>query len=252
MSPRRIGSRLFHPGIPIALMTTALSPVLYSPIAHRLFPGQSDVIYTRVPLARLLLQHIVLAGSATVAATIVGVSIAVFVTRPRGRSLIPLVQDLAALAQTVPPVAVLVLAVPVVGFGTAPTVLALFLFSVLPVLGNAVTGLHQVDPALREASTAMGMRAWRQLVLTEAPLAAPVILAGIRTAAIISIGTATIGATIGAGGLGVVIIAGLVRDNIAYVFSGALASAMLALIVDWFFGRIEGHFDTAAKIVEKP
>jgi osmoprotectant transport system permease protein len=148
-----------------------------------------------------------------------------------------LVRDLAALAQTIPPVAVLVLAVPVLGYGTAPTVLALFLFSVLPILGNTVTGLQQVDPHLLEASTGMGMRDWRRLVVTELPLASPVILAGVRTAAIISIGTATIGATIGAGGLGVVIIAGLVRNNLAFITAGALASALLALIIDWFFER---------------
>lgn len=227
---------LAYPGIPIALLILALVPDLYAAFAAVLFPRQPAFVYARVPMVRLLLQHVVLAGSATVAATVVGVSVGVFVTRPLGRSLVPLVRDLAALAQTVPPVAVLVLAVPAVGFGTAPTVLALFLFSVLPILGNAVTGLEQVDPALREASTAMGMRPWKQLFVTELPLAAPVVLAGIRTAAIISIGTATIGATIGAGGIGVVIIAGLVRDNIAFVFSGALASAMLALLVDWLFG----------------
>jgi osmoprotectant transport system permease protein len=120
-------------------------------------------------------------------------------------------------------------------------VLALFLFSVLPILGNTVTGIQQVDPALLEASTGMGMRDWRRLLVTELPLASPVILAGIRTAAIISIGTATIGATIGAGGLGVVIIAGLVRDNLAFITSGAAASALLALIVDWFFGVAAGR-----------
>ncbi len=235
-NPTRAWRLLLNPGLPALLLVLVLVPGIYAVAASVLFPAQPEFVYGRIPLASLLVQHIVLAGSATLAAAVVGVSIGVFVTRPVGASLVPLVQDLSALAQTVPPVAVLALAVPLVGFGTAPTVLALFLFSVLPILGNAVTGLHQVDPALREASTAMGMRPWRRLVLTELPLAAPVILAGVRTAAIISIGTATIGATIGAGGLGVVIIAGLVRDNIAFVFSGALASAMLALLVDWCFG----------------
>lgn len=221
--------------IPVGLLVFVLVPGLYRPVAEVLFTGRAEVIYARVPMRQLLGQHIVLAGSATAAAALVGVLTAVFVTRPVGRSLVPLVQDLAALAQTVPPVAVLVLAVPAVGFGTRPTVIALFLFCLLPIIGNTVTGLQQVDPAIREASTAMGMRPWRRLVLTELPLAAPVMIAGIRTAAIISIGTATIGATIGAGGLGVVIIAGLVRDNFSFVFSGALAAAMLALLVDSAF-----------------
>ena len=219
----------------VVLLTVVLVPALYGPIARALFPGESAYIYGRVTMADLLLQHVVLAGAATVAAAVGGISIGVLVTRPAGQSLIPLVRDLAALAQTIPPVAVLVLAVPLLGFGRAPTILALFLFSILPILGNTVTGLQQIDPALLEASTGMGMRDWRRLLVTELPLAAPVMLAGVRTAAIISIGTATIGATIGAGGLGVVIIAGLVRDNLAFIAAGALASALLALIVDWFF-----------------
>ncbi|MFW5694727.1 MAG: ABC transporter permease [Alkalispirochaeta sp.] len=227
--------RLMRLGVLVILLVVVLVPGIYEPVARMLFPTESAHIYQRVRLSVLFGQHIVLAGLATVGAAIVGVSVGVLVTRPQGRSLIPLVRDLAALAQTIPPVAVLVLAVPVLGFGTAPTVLALFLFSVLPILGNTVTGLEQVDPALLEASTGMGMRDWRRLLVTELPLASPVILAGVRTAAIISVGTATIGATIGAGGLGVVIIAGLVRDNLAFITAGAAASALLALIVDWFF-----------------
>jgi osmoprotectant transport system permease protein len=233
--------RFLRLGILLVLLVVVLVPAIYGPLARTLFPGESAHIYQRVTLLTLFGQHIVLAGLATVGAAIVGVSVGVLVTRPAGRSLIPLVRDLAALAQTVPPVAVLVLAVPVLGFGTAPTVLALFLFSVLPILGNTVTGIQQVDPALLEASTGMGMRDWRRLLVTELPLASPIILAGIRTAAIISIGTATIGATIGAGGLGVVIIAGLVRDNLAFITAGAAASALLALIVDWFFGLAAGR-----------
>lgn len=229
---------LWRIAVLVILLVLVLMPQVYGPVARVVFPDESAHVYARVPLARLLVQHVVLAGVATVAAALTGVALGVLVTRPAGQSLIPLVRDLAALAQTVPPVAVLVLAVPVLGFGTAPTVLALYLFSVLPILGNTVTGLQQVDPALLEASTAMGMRPWRRLVMTELPLTLPVIVAGVRTAAIISIGTATIGATIGAGGLGVVIIAGLVRDNLAFIMSGALASALLALIVDWGFERL--------------
>jgi osmoprotectant transport system permease protein len=227
--------RYVRPVLLILLLATVLAPAVWEPLATGLFPDEPEHLYRRVPMVALLGQHLLLAGIATLAATVTGVFLGVLVTRPAGRSLVPLVRDLAALAQTVPPVAVLVLAVPILGFGTAPTVLALFLFSLLPILGNTVAGIDQIDPALLEASTAMGMREWRRLLVTELPLAAPVIIAGIRTAAVISVGTATIGATIGAGGLGVVIIAGLVRDNLAFVTAGALASAALALLVDWCF-----------------
>lgn len=230
--------RYVRPLALIALLTLVTVPAIWGPLAGILFPAESEQVYRRTPMSVLLVQHILLAGTATIGATITGLFVGILVTRPAGRSLVPLVRDLAALAQTVPPVAVLVLAVPLFGFGTAPTVLALFLFSLLPILGNTVTGIDQIDPALLEASTAMGMRPWRRLLETELPLAAPVVLAGIRTAAVISVGTATIGATIGAGGLGVVIIAGLVRDNLAFITAGALVSAALALFIDWLFSLI--------------
>jgi osmoprotectant transport system permease protein len=225
-------------GILCSLLAIVLVPAVWGPVMRTLFPGESEHMYARASAVELLLQHVALAGIATIAATVVGVGAGVAVTRPGGRALVPLVRDLAALAQTIPPVAVLVLAVPLLGYGSAPTVLALFLFSLLPILGNTVTGIDQLDPAVLEAATAMGMRPWRRLLVTELPLAAPVIVAGIRTAAIISIGTATIGATIGAGGLGVVIIAGLVRNNLAFVTTGALSAALLALIVDWGFALV--------------
>ncbi|MFP4153903.1 MAG: ABC transporter permease [Alkalispirochaeta sp.] len=230
--------RYLRPVILAVLLAGVTIPAIWGPVAGVLFSAENEQVYQRTPMSVLLVQHIALAGSATIGATVTAVLIGVLVTRPAGRSLVPLVRDLAALAQTIPPVAVLVLAVPLFGFGTAPTVLALFLFSLLPILGNTVTGIDQIDPALLEASTAMGMRPWRRLLETEIPLAAPVIVAGIRTAAVISVGTATIGATIGAGGLGVVIIAGLVRDNLAFVTAGAVAAAALALFIDWFFGLI--------------
>ncbi len=237
--------RLVRPLILTLLLVGTIHPGIYTPIARFLFSDESVHIYQRVSLVTLLGQHVVLTVLAMTAAVITGISVGVLVTRPRGRSLIPLVRDLAALAQTIPPVAVLVLSVPLFGFGTRPTVFALYLFSVLPILGNTVTGLQQIDPALLEASTAMGMRPWRRLLVTELPLAAPIILAGVRTSAVISIGTATIGATIGAGGLGVVIIAGLVRDNMSFIMSGALSAALLALLVDWGFEAFSRRFVTA-------
>ena len=210
-------------------------PALWEPVARRLFPNETAHVYDRVAMPRMILDHLWLSLSATGAATLLGVAIGIAVTRRWGRALIPLVRDLAALTQTIPPVAVLVLAVPLLGFGTAPMILALFLFSLLPILGNTVAGFDQVDRAIVEASRAMGMTGLQRLLISELPLAAPVILAGVRTAAVISVGTATIGATIGAGGLGVVIIGGLVRDNVAFTFAGAIVTASLALLVDWGF-----------------
>jgi osmoprotectant transport system permease protein len=230
--------RLAGLGLLAALLVLLLSPGLYRMVASVLFSGETEVIYQRRTMVNLFLEHLVLALGATAGAVVVGVAAGVLVTRPIAATLRPLVQDLAALAQTVPPVAVLALSVPLLGYGGAPTVAALFFYSVLPVLRNTIAGIEQVDPIVVEASVGMGMTPSQRLRWSELPLASPVILAGMRTAAIINIGTATIGATIGAGGLGVVIIAGLVRDNLAYIVAGAATAAVLALIVDWFFETI--------------
>lgn len=207
-----------------------------------LFPQQSQLIYERVSLPTLVLQHLQLVFLSSGAATAVGLSVGIFVTRGVGRDFLPLARDLSSLAQTFPPAAVLALAFPVLGFGFQPTVAALFIFGLLPIVNNTISGIESVNPGLVEASVGQGMKPRQVLVQTELPLAARVIVAGIRTSVIINIGTATIGATIGAGGLGTVIIAGLVRSNTAFVLTGAISAAGLALIADWVFGRIESMF----------
>ncbi|MFO8063647.1 MAG: ABC transporter permease, partial [Spirochaetia bacterium] len=134
------------------------------------------------------------------------------------------------------------LAVPALGFGFKPTVAALFIYSILPVLNNTISGMEGIPRHLTDASRGIGMTRLQILFLSEFPLAARVIAAGVRTSVIINVGTATVGAVIGAGGLGVVIIGGLVRDNVAFVFSGAMTAALLALIIDWLFSRLETLF----------
>jgi osmoprotectant transport system permease protein len=139
-------------------------------------------------------------------------------------------------------VAVLALAVPAFGFGFQPTVVALFIYSILPVLNNTISGMEGIPRELTDASRGIGMTKLQILFLSELPLAARVIAAGVRTSVIINIGTATVGAVVGAGGLGVIIIGGLVRDNVAFVFSGAMTAALFALIVDWVFSRAQSLF----------
>ncbi len=197
-----------------------------------LFPGESEVLYPRAPLPRLLGEHLALVGTSSALAFLAGFLLGVFVTRRSGRDFLDLTGELSALAQTFPPVAVLALAVPLVGFGFRPTVLALFLYSVLPILHNTTTGIDGVPGETVEAAEGMGMTPWQVLARVQLPLAMPVIVAGIRTSVVINVGTATVGAVIGAGGLGTAIVAGLVRENPAFVLQGALASAVLALVLD--------------------
>ena len=134
--------------------------------------------------------------------------------------------------QTIPSIALLAFMLPFFGIGAAPAIAALFLYGLLPILRNAVAGLRSVDPQLIEVGRGLGMRPRDLLWRVEMPLAAPVILAGIRTAAVISVGTATLAAFIGAGGLGDPIVTGLTVTDTNLVLSGALPAAALAIVVD--------------------
>jgi osmoprotectant transport system permease protein len=129
--------------------------------------------------------------------------------------------------------------VPLVGFGFKPTVIALFLYGLLPVVRNTIAGIESVDPDVPDAAAGMGMTSLQVLTRIELPLAWPVILTGIRISTIIGIGTATLGATIGAGGLGKPIIAGLIGQNPAYILEGAVLVALFAVIVDLGLGMME-------------
>src|SRR5207237_9437365 len=128
--------------------------------------------------------------------------LAVFVTRPVGSDFRPSVGALATVGQTFPPAAVLALAVPALGFGPRPTIVALFLYGLLPVIENAIAGLDGVPAAVRDAALGMGLSPWQRLRDVELPLALPATLAGIRVSVTIAIGTATIGSTVGALTLG--------------------------------------------------
>src|SRR6185437_5320831 len=161
--------------------------------AALLFGMPSLHLYERDSFVALFLSHAGIVAVAMVAASIVGIAAAVFVTRPAGRDFRTIADTLATIGQTFPPAAVLALAVPALGFGPRPTIVALFLYGLLPILGNAIAGLETVPASVRDAAAGMGMSAWQILTRVELPLAAPVILAGIRVAVTIGIGTATIG-----------------------------------------------------------
>jgi len=201
---------------------------LFAPLTR---DGQ-PAIYTQNSLLNLTLNHLFIVAAATLAGTVVAVSLAILVTRPAGRELLPLSRTLANAGQTFPPVAVLALAVPVLGFGTAPTLLALFLYGLLPIFENSLAGIGAVSPEVQEAALGTGMTDSQRLLRIELPLALPTILAGIRISAVISMGTATIGSTVAASTLGETIIAGLINSNLAFVAQGALVVGALAILVN--------------------
>jgi osmoprotectant transport system permease protein len=146
---------------------------------------------------------------------------------------------IADILQTLPALALLVFLIPWLGIGYAPAIVALFLYSVLPILRNTHTGLADIPRDLRESAEALGLPRMARLRYVELPLAARSMLAGIRTAAVINVGTATLGALIGAGGYGQPILTGIRLDDTSLILEGAVPAAVLALLVQWIFGRME-------------
>jgi osmoprotectant transport system permease protein len=207
-----------------------------------IFRDRPDLLYPRADPAWLVGEHLLLVGISSILAIAVGVGAGIAVTRPRGRQVLPVAEKLAAVVQTFPPAAVLALSVPALGFGFKPTIVALILYSVLPILRNTLGGISGVSADVVDAARGMGMTGAQVLVRVEMPLALPVILAGIRTSVIVNVGTATIGATIGAGGLGAPIISGLVNQNPAFLAEGTIIVGLLALTIDAGFAALERTF----------
>ncbi len=176
--------------------------------------------------------------SRSAAAVTVGISLGCFVTRSAGREFRALVDMLVAAGQTVPPVAVLAVAAPLIGFGSAPALIALALYGILPVLRATIAGIESVPADVLEAARGQGMTDWQQLRHAQLPLAWPVLLAGVRTSVVINIGTAAIASTVGARTLGSPIIIGLSGFNTAYVLQGAMLVGALAIVVDAAFDRL--------------
>jgi osmoprotectant transport system permease protein len=212
-----------------------------------LFPQESQVLHPRADLLVLVMEHLGLVAISSSLTILIGVPLGIWVTRPSGRNFLPIVSDVTSFGQTFPPVAVLALAVPMLGFGLVPTVVALFLYGLLPVVRNTIAGLNSVPHHLLDAAYGMGMSRMQALFRVEIPLSARVILAGVRISVIINIGTAMIGAAIGAGGLGSPIIAGLVQDNLAYIIEGAVPAAILAILADQLLANVEGIFAYSAE-----
>lgn len=209
---------------------------------HFLFPEESSVLHPRGDIMVLVAEHLKLVAISSGLTILIGVPLGIWVTRAGGRAFLPIVTTVTSFGQTFPPVAVLALAVPLLGFGLTPTVIALFLYGLLPVVRNTIAGIGAVSETVLDAAYGIGMSRWQALLRVEIPLAAPVIIAGVRISVVINIGTAMIGAVIGAGGLGSPIVAGLVQDNLAYILEGAVPAAMLAVLADQLLARVEEQF----------
>lgn len=227
----------------LAALTTLLAllfvPELFRGILEPLTENGAPAIYNQGSLLQLTLAHLALVAAATAIGGLAALAMGIFVTRPAGAEFLPLSRSIVNIGQSFPPVAVLALAVPAVGFGVTPTLIALVLYGLLPIFENTITGLREVPETTIEAARGMGMGGWRRLALIELPLALPVILAGLRLSVVINLGTATIGSTVAAKGLGEVIIAGLQTSNTAFILQGGVIVALLAVLIYDGLGAIE-------------
>jgi osmoprotectant transport system permease protein len=210
-----------------------------TPLLAPLTNFNASPIYTENSLPALAAGHLELVFVSITGSAVLAVLGGIFVTRESGAEFLPLSRAVANAGQTFPPVAVLALAVPATGFGMVPTLIALFLYGLLPIFENTVAGLQQVPDAILEAADGMGMNARQRLFTVELPLALPLILEGLKIATVINIGTATIGSTVAAKGLGEVIIAGLIADNTAFILQGGLIVGLMAVLIYDAIGLVE-------------
>lgn len=209
------------------------------PLFASLFPQLQRPMYEQDSFASLVLAHLQIVTLSSIAAVVVGVSAGIFATRSAGREFRPLVETLVAAGQTFPPVAVLAVAIPLIGFGEAPALIALALYGLLPILQGTLAGLESVPVAALEAAEGLGLDRTQRVLGVELALAAPVILAGVRTSVIINIGTAAVASTVGVKTLGLPIIVGLNGFNTAYVIQGAVLVGLLAVTVDLAFEKLQ-------------
>jgi osmoprotectant transport system permease protein len=196
-----------------------------------LWPGMLSVIRAEGP------THLMLVGVASFLATVAGVPLGIFARWERriGRVII----GATSVVQTIPALALLCFFIPLLGTGTRPALLALFVYGLLPIVRNTVAGLDAIPSSLRESAIALGLGPWTRLFLVDLPLASGTILAGIRTSTVIAVGAATLAAFIGAGGFGAPITTGLNLDDTNLILEGAIPAALLALAVEGLFTALD-------------
>lgn len=187
-------------------------------------------------ILRLTWQHVSIVSVAVGAAIVAGVPLGIAITQNQRAA--DIVLYIVGIIMTVPSIALFGVMIPILslinqGIGYLPAVIAVFLYSQLPIVRNTYTAIRSVDPALREAARGMGMTPWQRLRLVEIPIALPIIMAGVRVAVVLNIGIAAIAAYIGAGGLGMLIRTGITQTDPRQLVAGALAVSILAILADY-------------------
>jgi osmoprotectant transport system permease protein len=197
-----------------------------------------EFFYTRGDqVLEALLRHMQITLIAVGLAVLIGVPVGIIITKHK--KIAGGVLGVANIFQTLPSLALFGLIIPILGIGITPSIFVLFLYALLPIIKNTYIGIESVDPASIEAGRGMGMKKSQILTMVEIPLALPVIMGGIRISTVINIGTATIAALIGAGGLGDFIFRGISMNNNNMILTGAIPTALLAILVDYILGKVE-------------
>lgn len=182
-------------------------------------------------------KHLQLTAIAVLLAIFIGVPIGILISRYKKAA--PYVIGIANIVQAVPSLALLGFLIPIIGIGEMPSILMVFLYSLLPIIKNTYTSLENISPDIKEAGKAMGMTNYQLLTMVELPLALPIIMAGVRISSVTAVGLMTIAAYVGAGGLGDLIFAGIQSLNSSMILSGAIPACIMALLLDFIIGKIE-------------
>jgi osmoprotectant transport system permease protein len=236
---RRGRGLLEYIGLPIVLAAVCL--VLFLWVGQQELGSTERRLLTVERISTAFIEHMTLTVVSTVFVVLIAVPLGVLLTRPAARALLPPVISLANMGQAVPSIGVLVLLALGWAIGFWPAIIALVIYSILPVLRNTMVGLQQVDQSVIEAARGMGMTKGSVLRRIELPLAVPVMLAGVRTALVINVGTATLATFVNAGGLGDIINGGIVANRQIITLVGSVLTASLALLIDHIGGIAENQ-----------
>ncbi|HLR40925.1 MAG TPA: ABC transporter permease [Virgibacillus sp.] len=189
-----------------------------------------------------MMEHIIISFTVIIIAVLLSVPLAIFMTRLKGEKLKNMIFNIANIFQTIPTIAMLAIMIPILGIGFKPAVLALFLYSLLPLLRNTYAGMESVDKEIIEAAKGMGFGTIQRLFKIELPVALPYVMSGIRVTSVYIISWTTLAALIGAGGLGDLVLAGIGYNDQFMILTGTVLAIIIAVILDVILSRIEKSF----------
>lgn len=187
-------------------------------------------------------EHIVISFTVTIISILFTIPLAIYMTKTKSNKIKNLIFNIANVFQTIPTIALLAIMIPIFGIGFTPAIVALFLYSLLPLLRNTYAGMESIDDEIIEAAKGMGFNTFQRLFQVELPIALPYIMSGIRVTSVYIISWTTLAALIGAGGLGDLVLAGIGYNDKFMIFTGTILAIVIAIVLDLILGRIEKRF----------